>query len=305
MSVYQDRKTDKWISTFRYKDWQGNTIRKLKRGFSSPKDALQWEEDFLSRNAFSSNMLFVDFARLYLSNIEPTLTPKTFAVKKPIIENWIIPYFEGFTVDEITSPMICDWQDNLSMLKDSDTGQPLFTKSYLTTIYSQLTAIFSHAVDHYGFSSNPAKKTAVNLARKYQATKEPCSASEITEAISFYLRALRQLAETENCDEEALHNAVAEISKDLSITKQALMLSGLSMGSTNKNEDFEPLTKDGKPKRILCVELKMLFDNPSEAHRLTGVNSGNIYQALTGKIRTAGGYHWMYIDPELTKGVQF
>lgn len=136
----------------------------------------------------------------------------------------------------------------------------------------------------------------------YQDKNDTYSAAEITEAISFYLRALRQLADSENCDEESLHNAVAEISKDLSITKQALMLSGLSISSgSTVNEDFEPLTKDGKPKRILCVELKMFFDNPTEAHRLTGVNSGNIYQALTGKVRTAGGYHWMYIDPELAQ----
>lgn len=38
----------------------------------------------------------------------------------------------------------------------------------------------------------------------------------------------------------------------------------------------------------------LLFRNPSEAIHKGGINSGNLYQALKGKKKTANGYMWYY-----------
>ena len=38
----------------------------------------------------------------------------------------------------------------------------------------------------------------------------------------------------------------------------------------------------------------LYFNNPSEAIRKGGINSGNLYQALSGKKKTANGYMWYY-----------
>lgn len=117
--------------------------------------------------------------------------------------------------------------------------------------------------------------------------------------ITSLLYELRKLAESENCDAEELEVALKEVENSLSLTKKAFILAGHRSGIGDSNADHNPYTSDGRPKKILCVELKKFYDSPAEAHRGTGVNSGNIYKAATGEIRTAGGYHWMYIDPDL------
>ena len=49
MSVTKDKKTGKWMSQVRVKDWTGKEIHKKKRGFNTKKEALQWERDFISQ----------------------------------------------------------------------------------------------------------------------------------------------------------------------------------------------------------------------------------------------------------------
>lgn len=119
------------------------------------------------------------------------------------------------------------------------------------------------------------------------------------------LEELRALSFDPECDEEALSSALSEIDAEVTLLKRSLMVSGIATQAENAEEGFSPYTKDGERKLILCVELKRFFDSQSEAHRETGVNSGGIGLALRGINRTAGGYHWMYIDPGiLGKGNQ-
>lgn len=40
--------------------------------------------------------------------------------------------------------------------------------------------------------------------------------------------------------------------------------------------------------------IALYFNNPSEAVRVGGINSGNLYQALQKKKKTANGYMWYY-----------
>ena len=49
MSVTRDKNTGKWMSQIRVKDWTGKEIHKKKRGFKTKKEALQWEQDFISQ----------------------------------------------------------------------------------------------------------------------------------------------------------------------------------------------------------------------------------------------------------------
>ena len=51
----------------------------------------------------------------------------------------------------------------------------------------------------------------------------------------------------------------------------------------------------GRPsKKVLCVETGEVFESMGEAHRKTGVRTGNISSVCNGKQKTAGGYHWQY-----------
>ena len=49
MSVTKDKKTGKWMSQLRVKDWKGEEHHKKKRGFNTKKEALEWEKEFLNQ----------------------------------------------------------------------------------------------------------------------------------------------------------------------------------------------------------------------------------------------------------------
>ena len=47
MPAYKDSKQGTWYASFYFENWQGVKQKKLKRGFSTKKDALAWEREFL------------------------------------------------------------------------------------------------------------------------------------------------------------------------------------------------------------------------------------------------------------------
>ena len=49
-------------------------------------------------------------------------------------------------------------------------------------------------------------------------------------------------------------------------------------------------------KRVLCVETKIIYSSAHEADRQTGVCYQNITKVCRRERKTAGGYHWRYID---------
>lgn len=51
-------------------------------------------------------------------------------------------------------------------------------------------------------------------------------------------------------------------------------------------------------KEVLCVETGIVYESVRQAERVTGVQNTNISACCLGKYRhkTAGGYHWKYID---------
>lgn len=51
-----------------------------------------------------------------------------------------------------------------------------------------------------------------------------------------------------------------------------------------------------RSKEVECVETKMRYASTREAERLTGINHANISQACTGKRKTAGKFHWRYVE---------
>ena len=50
---------------------------------------------------------------------------------------------------------------------------------------------------------------------------------------------------------------------------------------------------------VVCVETNVVYDTGIEAARAVGLSSGStIYACCRGKSKTAGGYHWKYLDQE-------
>ena len=156
MSVTKDPKTGKWMSQIRVKDWQGNAIHKKKRGFSTKREALRWEQDFMRQATASLGMKFKDFIELYLQDMENRLKPSTLANKRFLIEQKLLPRFGNMPLDAINPTHIRSWQNEMTSFRD-EKGNP-YSATYLKTINNQVTAIFNYAVKFYGLRENPCHK---------------------------------------------------------------------------------------------------------------------------------------------------
>ena len=76
MAVYKD-KNGTWYVSIRYDNWQGEHARKVKRGFQTKKEAMEWERTFLLKNAGNLDMTFEAFVELYKQNLKERLKKST------------------------------------------------------------------------------------------------------------------------------------------------------------------------------------------------------------------------------------
>ena len=61
MVAYKDTERSTWYASFHYYDWTGKNKGKLKRGFKTRKEALEWEQHFLMKEAADLDMSFENF----------------------------------------------------------------------------------------------------------------------------------------------------------------------------------------------------------------------------------------------------
>jgi integrase len=163
MGAFKDKKSGSWYVQFRYTDWQGKRQQKLKRGFATKHEALEWEREFLLQKQTDVTMSFGSFYELYKKDIKPRLKENTWQTKENIIEGKIIPYFKDRKLCDISATDVIEWQNEIRTLKNKH-GK-LYSKTYLRTVHNQLSAMFNHAVRYYGLRTNPAS-IAGNMGEK-------------------------------------------------------------------------------------------------------------------------------------------
>ena len=156
MPAYKDEKRGSWYVSFRYVDWTGKRIKKLKRGFQTRKEALAWERSFLMQKKADLNMRFEDFIKIYYKEKKIRLKQNTWETKVAIIEKKLLPYFGNLKLNEIEPKDVVAWQNEM-MEGKTKTGTK-YSATYLKTLHNQLSAIFNHAVKYYNLHSNPAAK---------------------------------------------------------------------------------------------------------------------------------------------------
>lgn len=156
MPAYKDTARNTWFTKFCHKDWTGTTRWVTKRGFSTKKEALQWERDFLTEKSGSTDMTFEAFAKIYLRDLSPRIKETTLVLKESIIESKLLPYFGKRMLQDITAQDVIQWQNTLLKHRHFDTGKP-YSKVYLKTVHNHLSALFNHAVRFYGLKENPAR----------------------------------------------------------------------------------------------------------------------------------------------------
>lgn len=61
---------------------------------------------------------------------------------------------------------------------------------------------------------------------------------------------------------------------------------------TRKHLDIQPVNK----RPVLCVETGVIYESTAQATKELGIHNYGIRRVCYGERKTAGGYHWKYID---------
>ena len=150
MSAYKDKAQGTWYVSFRYIDWTGKKRQKMKRGFKTKREALNYENEFKNSVAVEPDMQMAKFVDIYFSDKKNELKANSIRNKQHMINKHIIPYFGDKKLNEITPADIIQWQKIIQKNK--------FSKTYERMIQNQINALFNHAQRIYNLKENPCKK---------------------------------------------------------------------------------------------------------------------------------------------------
>lgn len=156
MPAYKDQTKGTWYVSFYYQNWKGERTRKLKRGFRTRKEALDWERTFQLQTTENLEMTFEDFIAVYTVDMKQRMKLNTWVTKESVIQTKLIPYFGKRKMCEIQAKDVMAWQNE--MMKHENREGQRYSPVYLKTLHNQLSAIFNHAVRYYNLKENPAAK---------------------------------------------------------------------------------------------------------------------------------------------------
>ena len=150
MSAYKDKTQGTWYVSFRYIDWTGKKTQKLKRGFKTKKEALNYEKEFIRKTAADMKMEMNSFIQVYFEDKKNELKENSIRNKQHMMNKQIVPYFGTRKMNEITPAEIIQWQNAIQ--------EKGYSKTYERMIQNQLNALFNHAQKIYNLKENPCKK---------------------------------------------------------------------------------------------------------------------------------------------------
>lgn len=150
MSAYKDKAQGTWYVSFRYIDWTGKKTQKLKRGFKTKKEALNYEKEFIRKTAADMKMEMNSFIQVYFEDKKNELKENSIRNKQHMMNKHIVPSFGTRKMNEITPAEIIQWQNTIQ--------EKGYSKTYERMIQNQLNALFNHAQKIYNLKENPCKK---------------------------------------------------------------------------------------------------------------------------------------------------
>jgi len=156
MAAYKDKAQNTWYASFYYETWKGERKRKLKRGFTTKREALEWEREFKNQISADLDMTFESFIEIYIKDMKNRIKENTWRIKENIIGTKLLPSFEKKKMNEIRSTDIIQWQNDMMNYRDEN-GKG-YKPTYLRTMYAHLNAIFNYAVKYYELKVNPVSK---------------------------------------------------------------------------------------------------------------------------------------------------
>ncbi len=157
MGAYRDESGNgTWYCKFSYYNWQGKKINKKKRGFKTKKEALEWEQNFLSEQSGNLDMTFEEFFEVYKRDKAPRIRLNTWHTKENIIKGKVMPYIGNLKMNEISKVTIIQWQNKIMNMVDENGRR--YSPTYLRTIHAQLSSVLNHACKYYNLQHNVARQ---------------------------------------------------------------------------------------------------------------------------------------------------
>lgn len=148
--AYREKDTKKWSAQWFEITATDEKRKRRKRGFSTKREALEYERQKKLNSSRSMDMRLKEFVEVYFDDKQNELKERSVKNKRYMMEQHIIPYFGNCMMSEITASQIIGWQNEIQKKGFSD--------SYLRMIQNQLTALFTHASKIYDLKDNPCKK---------------------------------------------------------------------------------------------------------------------------------------------------
>lgn len=150
MPAYKDEERKTWYAKFYFKDWDGKTKSKMKRGFRTKKEALDYERDFISTHSgYSPDLMMKDLIEKYLEDVHLHVRESTYLNKKRTIELHITPFFGNLKVSEVTTAHVREWQNQV--IKSG------YKPSTQLEWHTMLSTIFNFGIRFCGVKNNPAR----------------------------------------------------------------------------------------------------------------------------------------------------
>lgn len=154
MPAYKDKKTNKWLTKFHYKDYYGNDKQTSKRGFDTKEEALAYEEQF--KHLIKENKLYLPFevfVEEYFKDKISKFRDNTIETKHRLYNSYIIPYFKGKLMSQIKPKDIVEWIEKLQNTSTKNNKPP--SKQYINSLITEVKQIFKYATLKYNLQPNP------------------------------------------------------------------------------------------------------------------------------------------------------
>ena len=123
MPAYKDKAKGTWYASFYFENWTGKKEKKMKRGFKTKREALEWERTFLQQQTADLDMTFESFVALYAADMKGRIKANTWGTKEHILYKKLVPYFGKRKMSEIHSKEVMAWQSEMLNYRDKN-GKP-------------------------------------------------------------------------------------------------------------------------------------------------------------------------------------
>lgn len=132
MPAYKDKAKGTWYASFYFENWTGKKEKKMKRGFKTKREALEWERTFLQQQTADLDMTFESFVALYAADMKGRIKENTWGTKEHILYKKLVPYFGKRKMSEIHSKEVMAWQSEMLNYRDKNGNHSWFPMSGYT-----------------------------------------------------------------------------------------------------------------------------------------------------------------------------